>query len=87
MVDKLRSVGDRARRMSRATACRVQDVLLAQRDRARGAGFETTCKLSWVCALELALEKPVQFLIPWRFLAVRHADRVRLPYQNVSLTL
>lgn len=78
MVNKLRSVGDRARWMSRATSCRVQDLGLAKGNRARTAGFEATSKVCGIRALELALEEPIELSVPWCFLAILHAERIRL---------
>jgi len=78
LVNKLRSVGDRARWISRATPWRVQDLGLAKGNRARVAGFEATCKVRGIGALELALEEPIELGVPRRFLTVLHAQRVRL---------
>lgn len=49
-------------------------------DRSRGAGFETTCKIIGIHALELALEGPGKFRVPWCLLTVGHAERVGLGF-------
>jgi hypothetical protein len=64
--------------MSRATSCRVQDLGLAKGNRARTAGFEATSKVCGIRALELALEEPIELSVPWCFLAILHAERIRL---------
>jgi len=64
--------------MSRATSWRVQDVGLAKGNRARVAGFEATCKVRGIRALELALEEPIELGVLWRLLTVHYAERVGL---------
>lgn len=82
MIDKLRSVGDRARGMRGAATGRAQDGLLAERGRARLASRDATHKLGGIRALELALEQPVELCVPWRLLAVWHAERVGLAFKK-----
>lgn len=74
------SVGDWASRIGRAASRRIQGLCLAKGDCSRASGCETTCKLRGVHALELALEDPGKFRVPWCLLAVGHAEGVGLRY-------
>ena len=78
MIDELRSVGDRALGVSRATPGRAQDGCLSKWYRAWAACLITVGELGGVCALELALEEPVQLRITRCLLAVLDAEGIRL---------
>ena len=78
MIDELRSVGDRALGVSRATPRRAQDGCLSKWYRARAACLIAVGELGGVCTLELALEKPVQLRITRRLLAVLDAKGIGL---------
>lgn len=66
--------------MSRATPRGVQDGRLSKWNRARGARLVTTSEVDRICALELALEEPIELLVTRRLLAVRHAEGIGLAY-------
>jgi len=66
--------------VSRATPRRVQDGCLSKWDRARVARLESAGEVDRICALELALEEPIELLITRRLLAILDADGIGLGY-------
>ena len=78
MIDELRSGGDRARWVSRATPRRVQGSCLSKWYRARAADLLAVGEVVRICALELALEEPIELRIARRLLTVLDTEGIGL---------